>query len=186
MRRDNPIKIACRHPEYFKTLLGTGGTWFLFDIAYYGTAIFSVDLINSIFGSSESVFDICWQGALVALSGVPGVVLAVLLLKTKGARWLNMYGFWLLAFSFAGLGLCYSLKADKWLKFGLYCFLTFGLNLGPNVATFVLPSSVYPAEATKFTLSFPSLSLSTSLWTQKEPPEILTCWPNRYGERSTG
>jgi MFS family permease len=26
------------HPEYWKTLIGTGGTWFLYDVSYYGTA----------------------------------------------------------------------------------------------------------------------------------------------------
>ena len=26
------------HPKYWKTLIGTGGTWFLYDVSYYGTA----------------------------------------------------------------------------------------------------------------------------------------------------
>jgi MFS transporter, PHS family, inorganic phosphate transporter len=32
----SPLREALAHPEYFKTLVGTGGTWFIYDIAYYG------------------------------------------------------------------------------------------------------------------------------------------------------
>ena len=36
------------HPEYWATLLGTGGTWFLYDISYYGTAIFMPQILKTI------------------------------------------------------------------------------------------------------------------------------------------
>ena len=44
------------HPEYWKTLIGTGGTWFLYDVSYYGTAIFLPDIQTTIFGQGETLF----------------------------------------------------------------------------------------------------------------------------------
>uniref|UniRef100_A0A7S2ARN1 Major facilitator superfamily (MFS) profile domain-containing protein n=1 Tax=Octactis speculum TaxID=3111310 RepID=A0A7S2ARN1_9STRA len=36
--------------------------------------------------------------------------------------------------------------SNEKLLYGLYCSLIFSLNYGPNVATFVLPAEVFPAE----------------------------------------
>eukprot|EP01051_Picozoa_sp_SAG22_P015291 SAG22_NODE_1975_length_3221_cov_2.215247_3_plen_103_part_00 len=36
----SPWAEVMAHPQYWGTLLGTGGTWFLYDVSYYGTAIF--------------------------------------------------------------------------------------------------------------------------------------------------
>ncbi len=47
---------------------------------------------------------------------------------------------------FAALALCYNLEASSGWKFAVFCILTFSLNWGPNVGTYVVPAEIYPVE----------------------------------------
>ncbi len=79
---------------HWRTLVGTGGTWLLYDIGYYGTAVFTPTILISIFGSSSSMSSLCWQSIVVTVIGLPGALLAIYLLKPMGAKWLNTWGKW--------------------------------------------------------------------------------------------
>eukprot|EP00035_Acanthoeca_spectabilis_P023853 m.451240 g.451240 ORF g.451240 m.451240 type:complete len:448 (-) comp20118_c0_seq1:6-1349(-) len=131
------------HPEYLKQLIGTGGTWFLYDISYYGTAIFQPQILQSIFNTDTLSY---WQNLTVSSMTLPGTVVAIMLLKPKGSRWLNIYGFWLIAVAYASLAVCFHVSAEglKWPKFIVFCCCTFALSCGPNVGTYVLPATLYP------------------------------------------
>lgn len=137
-----------RNLIHFKTLIGTGGTWFLFDVAYYGTAIFTPQIINNIFGDGTSLLRVCWLSLLTQTLGLPSAIWAIYLLKSKGAYWLNWAGFLLLSFLYALMALLYTIDADGLheLKFVVFCALTSALNWGPNVATYVLPTELFPME----------------------------------------
>ena len=37
------------------TLLGTGGGWFLYDISFYGSSIFTPQIMQALFGDDQSV-----------------------------------------------------------------------------------------------------------------------------------
>eukprot|EP00052_Salpingoeca_macrocollata_P012287 m.95147 g.95147 ORF g.95147 m.95147 type:complete len:475 (-) comp18413_c0_seq1:65-1489(-) len=148
-KKESPLAIAWRHPEYFRKLIGTGGSWFLYDVSYYGTAIFTPAILANIFGDSDSLFDLCWQSVVVSTMGIPACIIGVLLLQPKGARWLNIYGFYFIAVMFGALALAYNLTKDdeqKALKFVLFGLVTFALNFGPNIATYVLPAEIFPTE----------------------------------------
>lgn len=146
--KPSPLEVARAHPEHFVTLIGTAGTWFLYDISFYGTAIFTPQILKSIFGSQESLDDLCWQSLIVSGMGVPGCLLGISQLKSRGARWLNIWGFILMAALFAALAICYNVdeKGLSSLKFAIFCFLTFSFNYGPNPATYVLPAEAFPVE----------------------------------------
>lgn len=126
----------------------TGVSWCFYDISYYGTAIFTPLILEDIFGKSSSLEAISWQSLVVSSLGLPGAILAIVLLKPMGARLLNIYGFIFIAFTFALLGILYEVSRDglKELKFATFCLITFALNFGPNVATFVLPTTAYPVN----------------------------------------
>jgi PHS family inorganic phosphate transporter-like MFS transporter len=47
---------------------------------------------------------------------------------------------------FLALAICYNIQASKYVKFSVFCVLTLSLNWGPNIGTYVLPASLYPAE----------------------------------------
>eukprot|EP00053_Salpingoeca_punica_P013636 m.123390 g.123390 ORF g.123390 m.123390 type:complete len:474 (+) comp16248_c1_seq1:679-2100(+) len=144
----HPLRDAMAHPKYFKRLIGTGGAWFMYDISYYGIAIFTPDILKSIFGEDDDLMDLCWQSIVVSALGIPACILAVVMLPWLGGRRLNIWGFYLLAVSFAALALTYNLSPHGMhtLKFVLFCLVTFALNWGPNVATYVLPAEAYPVE----------------------------------------
>jgi hypothetical protein len=49
------------------------GTWFLYDVAYYSTNVFTPSILASIFGSGDSLFAITWQSLATTAMGIPGV-----------------------------------------------------------------------------------------------------------------
>jgi len=145
--------LMMKDKQYWKQLIGTGGTWFLFDIAYYGTAIFQPQIVNCIFQPAVGhalTDDFFWHNIVVSLAGIPGVLFAIWAMKHIGARNLGLYGFLLIALGFGALAICFQVATDtnelKWVKFGIFCFCNFMLNCGPNISTYVLPAVLFPFE----------------------------------------
>jgi len=133
---------------HWRALIGTGGTWACYDVLYYACNIFTPSILASIFGSGESLTALCWQSIVVASLGLPGAASGIVLLKPRGGRWLSIWGFWLLAACCAAMGAVYqaSPEGSAQVKFALFCLLTFALNTGPNISTYVLPASVFPTS----------------------------------------
>jgi len=127
-----PLQIMRKHPEHVYTLIGTGGGWFFYDIAYYGTAIFTPQILENIFGKGETLIDICWQSIVVTAIGLPAAAFAIKLLPSKGARWLNIYGFLLLAVLFSALAIVYNVDSEglNSLKFVFFLYGYFWFKLG--------------------------------------------------------
>eukprot|EP00039_Didymoeca_costata_P029536 m.25069 g.25069 ORF g.25069 m.25069 type:complete len:470 (-) comp7672_c0_seq2:27-1436(-) len=150
VKRMSMLEHARKNKKYLGQLIGTGGSWFLYDVSYYGTAIFQPIIIQDIFPSnstSDTLTDaFFFQNLLVSAMGLPGSILAIMFLKRLGARNLNIYGFLCIAVGFAGMAFCFMFNVSSTIKFVLYCFVTFTLNFGPNVATFVLPATLYPKK----------------------------------------
>ena len=132
---------------YWRLFLGAAGSWFIYDVAFYGINTFTPDIIESIFGE-ESLTNLCWQSLVAQAIGVPGCIWAIMLLKTRGIYFLNFFGFFLLALIFAALAVIYQVdpEGQAEMKFVLYCFLMFALNFGPNVGTYVLPTVCFPSQ----------------------------------------
>ena len=143
----SPFHEALEHRHYWRILVGTAGTWFLYDVAFYGTNIFTPDIIESIFGKDDNV-QLCWHSLVAQAIGIPGCLLAIYLLRPKGVYWLMLWGFVLIGVFFAAFAIVYQISPDGYpaLKYALYCLLTFSLNFGPNVATFILPAVSFPAN----------------------------------------
>lgn len=143
----NPLHEALEHRQYWRVLVGTAGTWFLYDVAYYGTNIFTPDIIQSIFGDEDNT-QLCWHSLVAQAIGIIGCLLAIFLLKPKGVYWLMLWGFAFIAVLFAAFATVYNISKDGYpaLKFVLFCMLTLALNFGPNVATFVLPAISFPSN----------------------------------------
>eukprot|EP01064_Diplonema_japonicum_P008570 TRINITY_DN16026_c0_g1_i1.p1 TRINITY_DN16026_c0_g1~~TRINITY_DN16026_c0_g1_i1.p1 ORF type:complete len:500 (+),score=98.48 TRINITY_DN16026_c0_g1_i1:38-1501(+) len=146
----NPWEWARAHPQWpelRKALIGTAGTWFVYDISFYGTAIFTPTILKSIFGDSDSLVDISWQSIVSTAFGVPGCICGIWYLKKGGCFKLNLYGFLLMAVCFALLATVYSINEDLHaLIFILFLILNFAINNGPSVATFVVPALIFPTE----------------------------------------
>ena len=126
-------------------LLGTTSTWLLFDIACYGTNIFSPAILSHIFGD-ETLVELCWHSAIFASVALPACAAAIFMLKPMGARMLSIAGFALIAVTFAALAAAFDFGAGPTVTFSLYVLLSFALSWGPNVTTYVIPAEAFPAR----------------------------------------
>merc|ERR1712000_235916 len=61
---------------------------------------------------------------------------------------LQIAGFFLTAIGFVVMAVCFFPLKKHFpdVLFAMYCFLLFALQFGPNVTTYVIPSTVYPKE----------------------------------------
>lgn len=150
---------AVRKLEYWKKLIGTGGGWFCYDIVHYGPYLIAPVIIGDIFDTrdDESVETVAWQTSFANMIGVPGVLMCIGLYKYLGTKRQQFWGFLFIAASFVAMAALYGVVSDTFLFF-LFCVMTFGINSGPSVTTFVLPSETFPPEVRS---TFNGLSAAT-------------------------
>eukprot|EP00434_Breviolum_minutum_P005978 symbB.v1.2.005269.t2/scaffold286.1/size306100/8 len=133
-------------PELQRRLLGTAGSWFLFDVAAYGTVVFTPHIL-SIFGDEQSLVTMILHSILLLSFSIPATWLSVVALPMLGAKKLNLYGFVLQAVLFTSFASSYSiLHQSQKVLLTLLCAIYFGLNWGVCVSTYVLPVQVFPEE----------------------------------------
>jgi len=138
------------------TLMGTAGSWFFFDLTYYGTSIFTPTILDKICltgalqdGKCDmSTFDVAWQSVIVQSMGIPACLISIWLIHLIGSKYLNIIGFYLLAILFVAMAVVWMLGDGgmRYVLFYIFCAITFALNFGPNVGTFVLPAICFPKE----------------------------------------
>jgi len=125
-------------------LLGTAGTWFLFDYAYYGNTLSLPAILKEVAPHASLVAKLAWTLGIFVVFAVPGYALAVTKMDRIGHRRLQLIGFGVMAAAFIFLGAIPVLTtavAPFLLIFGLSYFF---IEVGPNTTTFVMPSEVFP------------------------------------------
>jgi len=147
-KSDTSLSHALRKPIYWYKLIGTGFGWFCYDIVHYGPYLIAPVIIDDIFDveqEDEDVAKVAWQTSFANCIGVPGVLTCIYLYKYLGTKRQQWIGFLFIMTSFVLMGGLYDIVDDAILFF-LFCVMTFGINSGPSVTTFVLPSETFPAE----------------------------------------
>merc|ERR1712226_491381 len=147
-KENTSLGHALRKREYWIKLIGTGLGWFCYDVVHYGPYLIAPVIINDIFDVEEGAEDVgtlAWQTSFANSIGIPGVLTCMALYKYLGTKRQQWMGFIFIALSFVLMGTLYDVVDDTTLFF-LFCVMTFGINSGPSVTTFVLPSETYPAE----------------------------------------
>lgn len=140
--------LQSQSPTTKKLLLGTCLTWFWFDVAYYGTAIFVPNIIRSIYGDDESLGSLAQHSGVVAACVIPGCLLSVCAFACLkvGPKKLNIAGFLFQAVCFSVFAWAFYTDQSDNIKFSFMLVLQFSLAFGPNVATYVAPVVSFPAE----------------------------------------
>lgn len=93
--------------RHLKTLIGTSSTWFLMDVAFYGTNLNqSVILADIGFSTGSNEYETLKRNAIgnliIAVAGyVPGYFVAIFLIEKLGRRWIQIQGFLVTALMFA-------------------------------------------------------------------------------------
>ncbi|RLN57948.1 hypothetical protein BBJ28_00002603 [Nothophytophthora sp. Chile5] len=137
------LSFILRH--YGVSLLGTAGTWFLFDIIYYAQNLFSASILSVLGVKSSTLQQVTTMNAFVALLALPGYYVAIYFINRLGRKKMALQGFFFMGVLCLMLAIFWDDLQNKEVGFIiLYGLTLFFANFGPNTATFVLPTEMYP------------------------------------------
>ena len=158
-----------KEPGLCRKFVGTAGTWFLFDVIYYGNTIFEPIVVEAAFGgggakaeapsspSSASSIDLLQKTAtdtlILTSIALPGYVVAGLVIGKRlcyiqqTPRYVMLQGFFVMGILYFVIGIQWSyLKQKPAILLVLYGCTFFFANYGPNTTTFILPSLMYSPQ----------------------------------------
>lgn len=131
--------------HYGRNLLGTAGTWFLFDIVFYAQNLFSASILSVVGVENASLQVVSAENAFVALMALPGYYVAVYFINRLGRKVIQLQGFAVMTVLFLVLAVFWeSIKKKAVLFIILYGLALFFSNFGPNMSTFVMPTEMFP------------------------------------------
>ena len=153
------------NPTNLKGLIGTAGSWMLFDFCFYGNNLFKVDVMELVFtpivhngtdtGATEGLvmhkehMQEIYKDLLCAAIALPGYYCATLLMGRLGLKFIQIQGFAFMSFLFLILAIAINpIKAfSPTLVVIIYGLTFFSSNFGPNTVTFLLPAATFPSAA---------------------------------------
>ncbi|GAB9474966.1 Inorganic phosphate transporter [Globisporangium polare] len=140
-----PVSFRFIVSHYGWGLLGTAGTWFLFDIVFYSQNLFSTTILTVIGLKNASLQQTTTQNAFVALMALPGYYVAVFFINSVGRKQIQLQGFAFMTILFLCLGTLWDdLKHNAVAFILLYGLALFFSNFGPNMSTFIMPTEMFP------------------------------------------
>lgn len=137
--------------KHMKIMIGTAGSWFMLDIAFYGLGLNSATILQTIgYASSKNVYHSLYNSAagnliLVCAGAIPGYWATVATIDFVGRKPIQMMGFVLLTIIFCIIGFGYHKVGEHGL-FALYVLAQFFENFGPNTTTFIVPGECFPTR----------------------------------------
>lgn len=131
---------------YGPRLIGTGGAWFAWDIAFYGLKLFS----GPIFDSINPTGDLATNNSYILINNLCALVgyyaaAYVIDIPAIGRLRLQVTSFLICAILFLITGAIFNTASPQLLLF-LYFISSFFGQLGPNVTTYVMAAETYPTE----------------------------------------
>ncbi|RDL33916.1 putative inorganic phosphate transporter PHO84 [Venustampulla echinocandica] len=137
--------------KYGKILLGTAGSWFFLDVAYYGLGLNNSIILGAIgYTGGGNMYDVFYRTAvgnliLVCAGAIPGYWVSVATIDTLGRKPIQFLGFAMLTILFVAIGFAFHKISDSGLL-GLYIVAQFFFNFGPNSTTFIVPGECFPTR----------------------------------------
>ncbi|RAL61624.1 hypothetical protein DID88_009661 [Monilinia fructigena] len=132
-----------------KILLGTAGSWFLLDVAWYGLSLNNPVILTAIgYSTGSTVYKTLLNTAIgnliiVCAGSIPGYWVTVATVDIIGRKPIQLMGFIILTIVFIGMGFGYHKLSGHGLL-GLYVVAQFFFNFGPNTTTFIVPGECFP------------------------------------------
>ena len=138
--------------RYWRPLLGTAGSWFLYDIIDYGLALYSDDVLKNLkIGDGDDSTTLAVL--VVQLISLPGCCAAVFLIKRVGRRGLQLLGVAGMLCVYVTLAIILSLEGDAGasrrpvLMVMLYALQLLFDYMGPGATTYIIPGELFPTAA---------------------------------------
>ncbi len=135
-----------RSGRMLKLVLGTAGTWFLFDYAYYGNTLSLPTILKDVSPHASVEMKLLLSLGLFVVFALPGYILAVARMDRVGHRRLQLIGFAVMAACFLALGASGMLTRSTGAFLAVFGISYLFTEFGPNTTTFVLPSEVFPVS----------------------------------------
>jgi PHS family inorganic phosphate transporter-like MFS transporter len=132
--------------KYALTLIGTAGTWFVCDYAYYGNTVGMPMIIKSVAPHGDMLASVAWNVLIFGVFAVPGYVLAFMTCDKLGRKSIQMLGFALMGLMFLILGAVPALSHNAFTFITIFGLSYFFTEFGPNVTTYILSSELYPVN----------------------------------------
>ncbi|MCE5387637.1 MAG: MFS transporter [Acidithiobacillus sp.] len=132
--------------KYWLTLLGTAGSWFVFDYAYYGNTISTPMVMQHLAPHSDVIQSTALSLIVFAVAAVPGYFLAAFTIDRVGHKTLQMLGFAMMGLMFLLIGAFPMITASIGVFLVIYGLSYFFAEYGPNTTTFVIAGEVYPVN----------------------------------------
>lgn len=153
------LKTLLHEPGLGRKVLGTAGTWFLFDVVFYGNTIFQPIVVEAAFGNKGGHAGIhllrktALDSLILTSIALPGYAMAGIIMGkktgcvTQTPRYVMLQGFAAMTVLYATIGFNWSyLRGDPAMLVFLYGMTFFFANYGPNTTTFILPSLMFEEE----------------------------------------
>ncbi|KAE8155036.1 phosphate permease [Aspergillus avenaceus] len=136
-----------------KVLIGTAGSWFFLDVAFYGLGLNNSIILTAIgWNGGNNVYEHFYRNAvgnliLICAGAIPGYWVSVATVDTLGRKPIQLMGFAILTIVFIVIGFAYEplKKSDNGLL-ALYVIAQFFFNFGPNATTFIVPGECFPTR----------------------------------------
>ncbi len=149
--KKNVAKLKTRWYDLFKypnnlRLIGTAGSWFLMDWAFYGNSISWPLVMKSVMPNANLIHKLALSTIVFIVFAAPFYWIAAFAMDKLGRKFIQILGFFGMAaayliISLTNLGGYVLVPAMFVLIFGMsYVFTEFG----PNTTTFIYPSEVFP------------------------------------------
>ncbi|RAO66587.1 uncharacterized protein BHQ10_002599 [Talaromyces amestolkiae] len=136
-----------------RVLLGTAGSWFFLDVAFYGLGLNNSIILSAIgWSGGSNVYHIFYNTAvgnliLICAGAIPGYWVTVATVDTIGRKPIQLGGFIMLTILFIVIGFAYDpLKNSHNGLLALYVLAQFFFNFGPNATTFIVPGECFPTR----------------------------------------
>ena len=147
-----PWYTLIKDRAFLITLIGTAGSWFLMDWAFYGNSIMSDRIFATLItqtGLAGLIKSTEYAALIFIVAALPGYWLATFTLDKLGRKPIQITGFVMLAVSFIILAAFPILDTKGYVAEFLivYGMSYFFMMFGPNVTTFVYPPEVFPVTA---------------------------------------
>jgi PHS family inorganic phosphate transporter-like MFS transporter len=131
---------------YLLRLIGTAGSWFLLDVAFYGNSV-SSPLILKLLQPTGTLLDHTLISLVIfAVAAFPGYWAAVFLMDRLGRKRIQWQGFVVMALAFALIWMIPDGATAVGVFLPLFAISYFFTEFGPNMTTFVFPSEVFPTS----------------------------------------
>ncbi|KAF2086272.1 phosphate permease [Saccharata proteae CBS 121410] len=137
--------------KHGKVLLGTAGSWFFLDVAFYGLGLNQSIILKQIgYSTGHNMYETFYNNAvgnliLICAGAIPGYWVTVATVDTIGRKPIQIMGFVMLTILFCIIGFAYHQIGEKGLL-ALYVLSQFFFNFGPNATTFIVPGECFPTR----------------------------------------